>query len=132
MHDRTGMDHHVDPAGIHSEKPARLDHLEALVHQRGRVDGHFGSHAPARVSQRLGDRHVAELVGRAVQKRSARCGQDHFLDFRPLAAQALENGRVLRIHRDDRSPVALRQLGNQLSGHDQTLLVRQRDLFAPA
>ena len=36
-----------------AEQPVRLDHLEALVHQRGRVDGDLRPHLPRRMPQRV-------------------------------------------------------------------------------
>ena len=41
---------HVDPVGRHAEQPVRLDHLEALVHQRRRVDGDLAAHPPRRMA----------------------------------------------------------------------------------
>ena len=48
-----GCTTHVDPLGRDVEEPARLDHLEALVHQRRRVDRDLRAHLPVRVGQRL-------------------------------------------------------------------------------
>ena len=80
--------------------------------------------------QRLFDADPFEFFGRAVQERAAGCGQDHLFDRRMFAGQALENGRMFRVDRNDRSPVFGGQPGDDLSGHDQALLVGQRDFFA--
>ena len=46
VHDRLRVHDHVDPIEAHAEQLVGLDHLEALVHQRRRVDGDLGAHRP--------------------------------------------------------------------------------------
>ena len=66
-----------------AEQPARLDHLQGLVHQRGRVDGDFAAHAPGRVAQGLLDGDVGQLGAASAAERPAAAGQHHALDLRP-------------------------------------------------
>ena len=61
VHDRLRVHDHVDPVEVDAEQLVGLDHLEALVHERRRVDRDLGAHVPGRVLQRVGDRDVAEL-----------------------------------------------------------------------
>ena len=53
-----------------AEQLVGLDHLEALVHQRRRVDGDLGAHVPRGVAQGVGDGDA----GRAAHGRSPRNG----------------------------------------------------------
>ena len=54
--DRLGVDHDLDPVVVHGEQLVGLDHLEALVHQRGGVDRDLRAHRPGGVGQGLLDR----------------------------------------------------------------------------
>ena len=51
--DRRRMDDDFDPVVRQSEEEVRLDHLEALVRERRRVDRDLRAHAPGRVSERI-------------------------------------------------------------------------------
>ena len=54
-------------SGADVEQPARLDHLEPLVHQRRRVDRDLRPHPPGRVPERVvrRDRRAASSAGRS-------------------------------------------------------------------
>ena len=54
----------VDPVGAHAEQPVRLDHLEALVHQRRRVDRDLPAHPPGRMLQRIFGGHAPRVATR--------------------------------------------------------------------
>jgi hypothetical protein len=56
------MHHHVDLAVLEAEQVVRLDHLEPLVHERGRVDGDLRPHLPGGVGQRLLHRCPGQLL----------------------------------------------------------------------
>ena len=56
--DRLRVHDDVDPVVRRAEQVVGLDHLEALVHQRRRVDRDLAAHRPGRVLERLLDRHV--------------------------------------------------------------------------
>ena len=86
------------------EQPVRLDHFQALVHQRGRVDGDLGAHAPGGVLERLGRRHVgSDSSGRSrnAPPDAVRAVADA-LGVRLLALQALPDGAVLAVDREQR------------------------------
>ena len=76
MDDALRMDNHFHPLHLDSEKPVRLDHLEAFVEERGRIDRDFRSHVPGRMLQRLFRRDRIEFVGWRFAKWSTRRGQD--------------------------------------------------------
>ena len=62
MYHALGMNHNLDLIGLEIEQPARFDHLERLVHERGRVDRDLWPHLPGRVPGRLERRDVDELL----------------------------------------------------------------------
>ncbi|CAN3971336.1 Transcriptional regulator, AlpA family, partial [Dysosmobacter welbionis] len=59
-------------------------------------------------------------------------GQDQPPDLPAVGAalKALEDGRVLRVHRHDLGAVRIRRIHHQLSGADQRLLVGQGDALS--
>ena len=69
--DALRMDQHLYLIGFDAEEPFGLDHLETLVHHRGRVDGDLGTHVPCRVLQGVGLRHVGDLLHRLQTERTA-------------------------------------------------------------
>jgi len=123
------VDHHVDLLERQPEQPVGFDDLEALVHERGRVDGDLRAHRPARVVQRLLDRDPIEVQVGVGPERPARRRDDeaaHVLAL--LAPQALPDGAVLGIHGPD--PMFAGGSHDQVSGHDQHLFGRQRNDLA--
>ena len=60
--ERLRVHDHLDALIRDAEQMVGLHHLEALVHQRGRVDRDLASHRPRRVCERLLDGHVLELA----------------------------------------------------------------------
>ncbi len=60
------------------EQQVRLDHLQALVHQRRRVDRDLAAHHPVGMGAGLLGRHCGELIGRRrAQERPARSGEQN-------------------------------------------------------
>ena len=53
MDDALRMDDDLDRLARRAEQPVRLDHLEALVHHRRRVDRDLAAHRPVRMRARL-------------------------------------------------------------------------------
>ena len=101
VHDRLRVHDDVDPVVRRAEQPVRLDHLEALVHQRRRVDRDLAAHRPGRVPERVLDADPRELGQAAAAERAARGRQRQALDrARPLAIDQLVQRRVLRVDRD--------------------------------
>ena len=132
VHDRLRVQHHVDPFGGHVEEPAGLDDLETLVHERRGVDGDLGAHRPLGMAQRLFRRDVGERLARYVAQRAARAGDDEPPRCRAFAREALEYGRMLRVDRQDRSPVFGRHAHDVFAAHHERLLVGQGQFLAGA
>ena len=131
MHDTLRMDDDIDPRDIHIKKPARLDHLEALVEHRGRIDGDLFSHPPRRVTQRFLPRHGTQFVLRPRTERPAGRGENQAPHLHRVASfEALKNRVVLAVHRKKAAPAAAGRSHDQLAGHDEHLLAGQRDVFA--
>ena len=87
-----------------AEQPVRLDHLEALVHQRRRVDRDLAAHLPRRMAQRVLRRDAL----RARRRRAARNGPPEAVSTRRrtsrrvAAVQALVDRVVLAVDRQHR------------------------------
>ncbi len=145
--DALRVDDHLDRLVRDIVQPVRFDDLQALVRERRRVDGDLVAHRPGRVTQGGVGGRRRELIGRRVEERTARGGQDQCLDRgHRLTDEALPQRRMLRIDRAKpgqraRERVA-RSRGRGLRGeparlgHDQVpsrderFLVRRRDDLA--
>ena len=128
-----GMHDDLDPVVGDAEQLVGLDDLQALVHQRARIDGDLRAHLPRRVGQSLIDTDLGELGGRSATERSA-AGSQH--DPGDLAiglsagSQALMHRAVLAVDghefcAGDRA----KWLHDRRTG-DEALLVGQRQPFA--
>ena len=125
---RGRMHEHLDPVVRDPEEHVRLDHLEALVRERGGVDRDLRPHRPGRVRQRLLDGDVRQLRARAAAERAAR-GRDHervhLLRLPPL--EALQRRRVLAVDREQRAAAAGARRSRERAGRHEALLVRERE-----
>ena len=93
---------HVDALVRRAEQVVGLHHLQALVHQRRRVDRDLAAHRPGRVRERLLDGHVRELLARAPAEGAAAGGDRQPLDgSRRLAGDQLVQRRVLGVDGHD-------------------------------
>src|SRR5205085_10891139 len=81
MHDRRRLEHDLDSLVRQAEEKVRLDQLEALVCERGRVDGDLRAHPPGRVGERLLGGDILELISPAAAERPARAGEDEGIDL---------------------------------------------------
>ena len=79
--------------------------------------------------ERIGHRHALQLLPAFAPEGSAGGRQNEALDLAPVltALEALENGRVLRVHRYDIHPAAVGLVHDQLAGADQRLLIGKGD-----
>ena len=131
VHDRRRLDDDLDPLVRELEEEVRLDQLEPLVRERGRVDGDLRAHAPGRMRERLVRRDVAELVAGAAAERPAGAGQHEARDLVGRGAgEALEERRVLAVHRKDPAAAARRRGEREVAAGDEALLVREREVDA--
>ncbi len=83
------------------------------------------------MGQRLRNRHTLHGLDHTAQERTTRAGQDQpanpALLFSP---EALPDGTVLAVDREDLGPVAAHPFANQLACHDEHFLGCQRDVLA--
>ena len=116
----------------HAEQPVRLDHLEPLVHQRRRIDRDLPAHPPGRMLQRVGRRSPLRVPTPA----RPRNGPPEAVRIEPphlgavAAVQALVDGVVLAVDRQDRDAAPARRLGDDAAGHHEHFLVGERDRLA--
>src|SRR5256886_16350109 len=100
MDHRLGMDHNVNPIATNAEQRMRLDHLEAFVHQRRRIDRDLAAHPPGGMLERVGRRNIAEVRRRAPAKWTAGGGENQSLQLARLPpVQALMDSIVLAVDR---------------------------------
>ena len=148
MDEALRMDEHIDLLVVQIVQPACLDHLQALVGERCRVDRDLGAHRPVGVSERLVRGRRRDAFRWPVAERTARRGEDHAPHgVESLADQALPQRRVLRVDRSQpeerrraqrsslRGAAAASVLGerhHQVPASDERLLVGGRDRLAGA
>ena len=132
MDDALPLDNDLDLILRQAEEPRGLDQLKALVHQGGRIDGNFCTHIPVGVLEGVRLRLGAQLLGAHTEERPAGGGQqDLFQRFGAvLILQALEDGAVLTVHRQQVNTVFLDGIGHQMAAGDKALLVGQRQIMA--
>ena len=106
-----------------------LDHLEALVHQRRRVDRDAAAHLPGRVGERVGDAHlVRDPCGRGTGPPEAVTTSRSTVPGVSRADQLVER-RMLGVDRDQE--LGAGRLGeghHQLAAEHEALLVGERDV----
>ena len=108
VHDRLRMHHHVHALGRDVEEPARLDHLERLVRERGRVDRDLRAHRPVRM-RAAPRRRVARAIFSAGQRAERAARRREHEPRHVLAAAAgerLEDRAVLAVDRQQRDAAA--------------------------
>ena len=146
------MNNHFHPRHLDSEKPVRLDHLQALVEERGRIDRDLRPHVPGRMLQRPLRCDGREFPMRRLPKRPARRGQDDAAQIvrecgrglgapmtsdvatdrgakAPPTLETLKDRVVLRIDRQDLRAFPRRGPHHCLARHDEDLLARHRQVF---
>ena len=130
VQDALRMHHDLYPLGCDVEQPACLDDLEAFVHHRRAVDGYLCPHVPVGMLQGLCRCDVAQLVEREGAERATAGREDEFLDGTHFAHQALEDGAVLAIDRQQRHLVLQAKLRDEFASHNEGLFVGEGDGFA--
>ena len=91
---------------VNTERMASMQ-LQALVHQGGRVNGDLGPHGPVGVLQGPCPGDSLQCLPAPAEEGSAGGGEEDAPEppWSRAALQALKNGRVLRVHRDDLRPL---------------------------
>src|SRR5687767_10866942 len=106
----------------------RLDDLQALVHQRCRVDGDLPAHLPGWVAQRGVGIDMFESRGGVVAEGATGGSQDETPDLGPRSSvQTLMESDVLAVDREDVDAPAMCGIHHELSRHDEHFLVRERN-----
>ena len=128
VYDRLRVHDHLDRLVGQAEQEVGLDHLERLVDEGRRIHGDLSAHLPGRVAQRLFHGRLRHALGRPGPEWPARRREDQPSHFgRAPARDALQDGAVLGVDRDDLTSAVARGAHHQLAGHDERLLVRERD-----
>ena len=131
VHDALAVDNDLDVLGWQVVQPHRLDEFKALVHHGRGVDGDFRAHRPVRVRKRLFARHAAHFLELFPEERAARRGEQDFRDGVAVRRlHALENGRVLGVHRQDAHAFFPRRLHDDAARADERFLVRKGDVLS--
>src|SRR5438309_1160417 len=116
MNDALRMDNDGNARHFNVEEPARFDHLEPFVEQRGRIDGDLPAHDPGRMLERAFDGNLRKFffgpLG-LVTKRPAAGREPELADGRGrFAVEALEDGGMLAV----KPPASVRKLWLTASG----------------
>ena len=120
------MYYDLDLLGRKIEQPSRLDHLEAFVHHRGRVDRDLRPHVPIGMTERLLLRDCRQLIRRFRAERTSGSRQPYFFHrIVPRSGEALEDGRMFGIDRKDRGILLFGQCRDQFARDNEGLLVGQ-------
>ena len=123
------MDHHIHLFHRQMVQMHGLDHFQTLIHQGCAVDGDLCAHFPVGMLQRIGLGHRSQLFPVIAEERTAGAGQNDlfYLSRAVTAHKALENRRMLRIHRHDLRAIFGRLCHHQFTGADQGLLIGKTD-----
>ena len=131
VHDRGRMDDDLDLLVRHAEEEMRLDQLESFVGERRGVDGDLRAHVPGRVRERLRRGHAGQLLAALSPEGAARRGQHQGFDCCGRSVfQALEQGGVLAVDRQQPASSPLPRVQRQRACCDEALLVREREIGA--
>jgi hypothetical protein len=129
--DALRMNHRGALLRAESEQPLGLDQLEAFVGERRGVDRYLWPHRPVRMLQGIRRLDLGEPVGRPVAKRAAAGGQDNPADAGGrVALEALEDGVVLAVDREEFGAAFLCRGHHELAGEHENFLGRQGEVLA--
>ena len=132
MDDALALDDDLDLLGGEAEQPHCLDQLKALVHQGGAVDGDLRAHVPVGVPEGVGLGLAPQLLGLHPEEGAAGGRQQDLrqaLGALPVL-QALEDGRVLAVHRQQLDAVLRHRLRHEMSAGDEALFVSEGEVMA--
>ena len=131
VHNALRVDYDVYLRIRQRKQPVRLDDLQALIEQRGRVYGDLGAHRPRRVPQGLRRCDCRQFLVGCRAERAAGCRQNDAPNCAGvLAAQTLPDSAMLAIGRQYRAAVRGSRCHDEVPGHDEGLFVRQRHVLS--
>ena len=125
------MNDHFDAFGRDVKKVARLDHFEALVHERRAVDADLAAHRPVGVRDRLRGRDAREVL--AAAEGTARGGEPelHAGAFHcGNTLQALKDGAVFAVDGKKGRAAFLDAAHEEFRPADDAFLVREKQALA--
>ena len=137
MDDALRMDDHIQLLGRHVEEELGLDQLQPLVHERGRVDRDLAAHRPLGMLAGLLGRGGGNSLRRPGPERPARGGKDQASDgtarihASSAIRQALEDGIVLAVDRQQRDTGLAAGGAKKRASHDNGFLVGQQHRTRP-
>src|ERR1700722_1449304 len=122
------MNHNLDFFQADIEKPARFDHLEALVHERGGVNRNSIPHPPIWMRQGLLWCCFGDFRDWCGAEWTARGGEHQTLNFAPVArAEALVDGVVFAVHGEKRDILAFHSGHYDFAGSYEDFFISKRD-----
>ena len=132
MDDALALHHDLNFFRRQTEEPYGLDELQTLVHQGSRVDGDLCAHVPVGVLEGVCTGLAAQLLGGHAEEGAAGGREQNFgqAGSALLILQALEDGGVLAVHRQQLYPVLFHSLRDQMTAGDKAFLVGQRQVMA--
>ena len=126
-----GMYDDVDVFGGDVKEPAGLYELEAFVHHGCRVDGDLGAHIPVGVLEGVCGRSSGYAGALPCAERAPGGGEVNPFHLVALGAEkALEDGRMLGIHRQDDGAVLPHCTHDDTACSNEGLFVCECDDFA--
>ena len=145
MDDALGVNHDFDVVVIQPEEVVGFDHLQPLVHQGGGIHGDLAAHAPVGMGGGIGHGGIFEVgcgpvtegaAGggelNAPQTRSWYTGGEAGVFSPGRSLQALEDGRVFGICRQQPAPTFLELGQHHRACCDQGFLVGQGQILTGA
>jgi hypothetical protein len=133
VHDALRVHRDADALGRHVKEPARLDHFEALVHERRGIDADLAAHVPLGMRDGLLGRDVRKVP--AAAERPARSGEQDRGAAALLfgsALQALENRAVLAVDGQERRARLAHGAHQEPAAADDAFLVGKKEPLARA
>ena len=123
--------HNLDVVEINTEQPFCFHDFQSFVNECRGINRDLVPHRPVRMTERLLYRYVFELRSCFSAERTAGCSNQKFFNFFSVfPVQALENRRVLAVHRKDLHTAFLCQRHNNVSRRYQCLFVCQCNVFS--
>ena len=132
VNDRLRVHYDVDLLVADTEQVVGFNQLEALVHQRRRVDRDLPAHLPGRVLERVRHADGRELLPSHAAERPAGGSDREALDRArsgsPFGGDQLVQRGVLGIDGQDLRPSRLGERHHQLASRNERLLVGEREV----
>ncbi len=120
------MYHHLNLINTGPKQLISFDHLQALIHHRGRIDGNLRPHLPVWMIQRLLNRRLGHVLLGPFSKRTARARQQDAPQIgRLMPMESLKNGTMLTVHRDHLPPSLDVLPHHEIAGHHQGFFIGQ-------